>query len=114
MIDGRGDDTPSPTLSRVHCGENLFGIRIVTSGAGRGRNSEARRQILQAVITISRSRDRNLADMPGKAARSTQELPADDGTSTDSARYGQEEKVAAAAGTKAILAPSCGLCIVQG
>ena len=43
-----------------------------------------------------------------------QEPPAHDGPSTDSARHGQEKKIAASAGPKAILAPSRGLSIIQG
>ena len=114
MIHSLGNDAFGPTLARLHCGKNRFGIGIMPGSPSCGRNGEARRQILQAVIAVSRSRHWNLADVPGKSARSTQEPPAHDGPSTNSARHGQEKKIAASAGPKAILAPSRGLSIVQG
>jgi hypothetical protein len=113
MIHSLHDNVFRPALARRQRGENLSGIRILASGAGCGREGEARCQLFQAVTAFPRSRHRDLADMPGKTARSTQEPAADNGPSTNSTRYRQEEKIAASASTEAILAPSCGLSIIQ-
>ena len=113
MIHNLGDDVFGPTLAGLHRGENHFGIRIMAVRAGRCRNGEAGRQVLQAVIAVPGSRHRDLANVPGETARTAQQLPADDGTSSDSARYRQEKKIAPLASAKAILAPGCRLGIVQ-
>ena len=114
MIHSLDNDAFRPALPRSYGGKNLFGIRIMAGSAGCGGNSEARRQVLQTLIALSRNWHWDLADVPGKTSGSTQEPAADDSPSTDSAGYCQKEKITASASTKAILAPGCGLGIIQG